>query len=277
MKNIKTLVQDIKGLFTDKPVEVPDDLVEQLGKDLAETFKDRLSNRQGNYLRISNLGTACDKKLWHQVNTPELGEPLKPETRINFLFGDIIEHLTLFLAKVAGHTVTDEQKTVDLHGVKGHIDAVIDGHLVDVKSTSTMGFQKFSSGLKPNDDAFGYIHQLQGYMEALDEPEASFLAVEKQFGKITLDTHTKSKVSAEKLVQRTKEMLSNATPPPRAFEDEPFQAGGNRQIPMYCRYCDHKWHCWPGLRGFAYSKGPVYLTKVVKLPDVPEIKPYKPE
>ena len=30
--------------------------------------------------------------------------------------------------------------------------------------------------------------------------------------------------------------------------------------------------CWKGLRTFIYSSGPVYLTKVVNLPKVPEFK-----
>jgi hypothetical protein len=39
-----------------------------------------------------------------------------------------------------------------------------------------------------------------------------------------------------------------------------------------CSYCAFKKHCWPGLRGFAYSGGPRYLTNVVKTPDVPEFE-----
>jgi len=45
----------------------------------------------------------------------------------------------------------------------------------------------------------------------------------------------------------------------------------NMKLPMMCSYCDFKKTCWPNLRSFAYSGGPVHLVDVVNEPDVPEI------
>ena len=49
----------------------------------------------------------------------------------------------LLFARMAGHDVTEEQKELELDGVKGHKDATIDGWVCDIKSASSFGFKKF--------------------------------------------------------------------------------------------------------------------------------------
>ena len=66
---------------------------------------------------------------------------LAPSTRIKFLYGHILEDLLILLSRVAGHTVTEEQKQVDVEGIKGHQDCKIDGELVDCKSASGFVFK----------------------------------------------------------------------------------------------------------------------------------------
>lgn len=237
-------------------------------------------------LRMSNLGTACDRQLWLKINEPGKGEPMPPYTYLKFIYGHLIEELLLLLAKVAGHEVTDEQKEVDIQGVKGHIDGKIDGVLTDVKSASTYSFEKFEKGLTEEEDGFGYLTQLGGYNYATSngkkEP-AAFLAMDKQNGYLTLDMHSDDlhKVDYEKLVEYKKEMLSGPMPP-RGFSDEPdgykkkidgkykLIPNGNRKLGTVCSYCDRKNRCWPGLRTFTYSSGPKFFTKVVKEPKVEE-------
>ena len=63
---------------------------------------------------------------------------------IAFLFGDIVEEVVLFLARAAGHEVTDEQKEIEINGVRGHIDGRVDGLPVDVKSASSYSYRKLS-------------------------------------------------------------------------------------------------------------------------------------
>ncbi len=41
---------------------------------------------------------------------------------------------------MAGHEVTDEQKEVELEGLKGHIDCKINGRVVDIKTASGFSF-----------------------------------------------------------------------------------------------------------------------------------------
>jgi hypothetical protein len=227
---------------------------------------------------MSNLGTQCDRKLWYGINRPELSEPLPASVRLKFLFGDILEEVLLFLAKAAGHTVKGEQAEVTLAGVKGHIDGFVDGELVDCKSASSYAFRKFKDHGLEQDDPFGYLTQIDGYLTAssshpdlLNKTRAHFLAVDKQLGHITLDTYPKKIVDYDALVARKREMLSSTTPPPRGYNDEPEGASGNRKLGIACSYCAFKSVCWPGLRVFNYSRKPSFLTRVVREPKVPEM------
>ena len=63
--------------------------------------------------------------------------------RIKFLYGHILEELIILFSVLAGHEVTEAQKEVHVEGIKGHQDCKIDGVLVDCKSASLRGFDKF--------------------------------------------------------------------------------------------------------------------------------------
>jgi hypothetical protein len=107
-----------------------------------------------------------DRQIWYDANMPEAQRKLPGKMEFKFLYGDVLEVLMLFLAKEAGHEVTHEQHEVDVDGVKGHMDAVIDGIPVDCKSASSYSFQKFLNG-PFFDDPFGYVKQLSGYAHAI--------------------------------------------------------------------------------------------------------------
>jgi len=278
MKKIETLVADIHTVFRDWH-DFDEERLERFGKRLAKAVANKVNAVQGkSRLRLSNLGTKCDKKLWYSINQPNNGEELPVEARIKFLYGDVLEELLLFLAEEAGHTVEGTQDEVLLHGIVGHRDAVIDGVLVDCKSASTMAFQKFKNHLTYDEDAFGYIDQLQGYLEASqndpivkDKKRAAFLVIDKTLGHITLDMHKKSDLDYKKLVEMKQAAIAQEQPPRRYYADEPDGKSGNRKLSTQCGYCQFKRACWPGLRTFLYARGPVYLTRVERLPDVKEV------
>lgn len=275
MKTIDTLVEDIYETV-DKGADVSPEQSQAFADSVSKIVSDRLQEaRKAPILRMSNLGSPCERQLWYSVNTPELGEPLPPAARLKFLIGDLWEAVLLFLAEVSGHKVEGRQDDMDLHGVPGHRDAVIDGVTVDTKSASSYSFRKFEDGLKPDEDSFGYLTQLQGYLEAgqndplvEDKSQAAFLVGDKTLGKITLDKHPKKSIDYEKLVQRKREMLSRDVPPPRGFKDEPDGKSGNRKLGVNCSYCPFKSVCWPNLQVYVYSTGPKFLTHVEKEPRV---------
>lgn len=271
-KSIDTLVEDIYALFDGVGNELNPYRVKDFGQALGNKIATRLTEERGTpNLRLSNLGTVCERQLWYSINLSELAEPLPPQARIKFLFGDILEELLLFLAREAGHDVQDEQKEVSLYGVKGHKDATIDGITVDCKSASSRSFDKFKSGLTPENDSFGYLTQLDAYCHADDSQLGAFLAIDKTLGHLCLDKHERTDKDYSDVVRRKKEVIASSTPPPRGFAPEPDGKSGNMKLGVNCSYCAFKTKCWPGLRTFIYSNGPRYLTRVERVPDVPEV------
>ncbi len=228
-------------------------------------------------LRMSNFATP-DKQLWFAVNKPELGEQLSGEVRLKFLYGDIIEELILDLAEKAGHYVEGRQDELEYRGIKGHRDAIIDGVLIDVKSANSRSFQKFLYHKLEEDDLFGYLDQLSLYLQASEncphlqvKGEGAFLAVDKELGKICLDRYKKKDINYAYEIGRKLRMLSQATPPEHCCTPVRHGTSGNLRLGVRCSYNPFKFVCHPGLRVFSYSTGPVFLTKVERVPDVEEI------
>lgn len=273
MKDINTLPEDIYSLFDSE------DRIDfsKLGEDLANTFASRIKKHDGprNTLRLSAMGR-CPRALWYDFNGYD-PEPLTPDTRMKFLFGDVLEDMMLSFAEEAGHEVKSRQKEVKVAGVTGHIDAIIDGMLIDVKSASSYSFKKFKKGKLAEDDAFGYISQLSSYLFALqDDPDlvvkdkAAFLVVDKQHGHICLDVHEIDVSKVEDTIRRVKrKVLSDEIPErPYSLIKEPR---GNLKLPLNCSYCSHKRNCYPDLRVFISSERPVFYAKVVKEPKMLEV------
>jgi hypothetical protein len=280
MADISTLRDDIYDLFR-KPHQPNAERLAAFGEELAVTVGRRLVEERGpSYLRMSNLGKG-DRQLWYEIRHPELsGEELSPSTKIKFLYGDILESLLLFLAAEAGHDVQNRQLEVEVEGVKGSIDATIDGVLVDVKSASQQGFRKFQSHTVPEDDAFGYMEQLSGYSEGLGGVDAGFLAIEKQAGHVVFDPHPKDELAAYRIRDRAKHaksVVESDQIPERCYLPVPHGKSGNMVLGTNCSYCPFKKECWKdvnggiGLRTFLYSKGPVHFVEVVKEPEVHEV------
>lgn len=278
MARIDTLVDDIYGVF-DGDVVITEEQAADFGKQVATMMTNRIQEeRVHTPLRLSGIGEDCDRKLWYNANVPELAEALPPATRMKFLFGDLTELLLLFMAKITGHEVVGEQDTVDINGVKGHRDAIIDGRTVDVKSASTYGFKKFKVNGLREEDPFGYLRQVGAYRYAslqdpllTDKAQVSFLAMDKQHGHVVLDTYPADNVNYVDLVAKQKEIVSSTQVPARGFQPVPEGKSGNMKLDVKCSYCSFKKVCHPQLRTFAYSYGPVFLTHVAREPNVPEI------
>lgn len=277
MKNIETLVQDINELMEGDLKEVDATLFKQFGVNLEELFFTRFTQDRSNdppRLRMSNIGKP-DRQLWLDFHgNPEEKEKLPAHTRIKFSYGDLIEQMVLLYAKLAGHTVELEQAEVEVDGIKGHIDAVIDGVVVDVKSASTFSWQKFNSGalLEEGNDPFGYVAQLSGYVEALTPGQGgAFLAVDKTLGKLALLQVPAERIQEYRVRDRIahiKQVVASEQIPPFCYPDVPDGKSGNMKLAAGCSYCARKFSCWEGLKTYYYSTGPRYLTKVVKEPKV---------
>ena len=165
MKTIDTLVKDIYNLFHSDDISLDekeiDICINEFGDNIKEHLKTALyeKERSRNNLRLSTIGKP-DRQLWYDINMEKESAPVSSSTRIKFLYGYILEELLIALSRLSGHIVTDTQKEVSVEGVKGHQDCVIDGVLVDCKSTSPRGFEKFEKADLVRDDPFGYIAQI---------------------------------------------------------------------------------------------------------------------
>lgn len=278
-KTIDTLVEDIESLLSSGIEDIPEKAFKNFTKGIASSIIDSLGKRERKAtLRMSNIGRPCERQLWYEVNKPELSSELRPENYMKFMYGHLVEELLLFLAELAGHEVTGRQDEQEIEDIKGHRDAIIDGVLVDVKSASSYSFKKFKEGRLLEDDPFGYSDQLQSYLYAAkddpivtDKEQAAFLVVDKTLGHTTLDVHKKNNKDYERIYREKKEMVQKSTPPKRAFTSKPFGKSGNETLQTICSYCPFKKTCWPELRQFLYSTGPVDLVVVNKMPLVPEI------
>lgn len=273
---IETLVDDILNLFDPKKEHVPnEENLEYFAESVKEVLRTRFLKRttDGPVLRFSALGKQ-DRQIWYAAHGEEQ-EELRPQTYVKFLYGDIIEAFVLFLCKEAGHTVEREQEEVEVNGVFGHIDAIIDGVVVDVKSASPFGFKKFKDGSLLDNDPFGYIQQISGYSNVLTPGQGpAFLAFDKVSGELCLSAlhHSIAKsYPPGPRIDHLKEVIERDDPPERCYDDVADGKSGNRKLGTECSYCSYKFKCWPNVRTFIYSTGPRYLTKVVKTPEVYEV------
>lgn len=225
------------------------------------------------YLSPSNIGSTCSRELWYTVNQADKAEAFNAETLGTFFYGDILEKLVIALAIAAGHKVEGLQERIEVAGVSGSGDCIIDGWVVDVKSASSFSFQKFARNFLKEEDPFGYISQLSSYLygykdnpAVVEKNKAAFLVVKKDRFKLHLDVYdlTSEVANKEAEVKAAQEMTKGPIPP--RLPAEPDGKSGNYKLGTKCSYCRFKMHCWDNLRVFAYSEGPRYLTHVAKRP-----------
>jgi len=283
MKTVDTLVKDIYDLFSLDPIKMDEKEVDKHIDTFGEMLKVHIKafmyeqpRTRGN-LRLSAIGKP-DRQLWYDVNSKKEIEDLAPSTRIKFLYGYILEELLLLCASIAGHKVTDQQKEVNVEGVLGHQDAMIDDVLVDCKSASGFSFKKFKDNKLLEDDPFGYIGQISAYAQANGVNEAAFLVIDKSSGEICLTpVHQMEMDNAKNRVKHLKGMVVNDHVPDRCYAPVPDGESGNLKLAIGCIYCNHKRECWSnanqgkGIRAFKYSRGLNFLVQVSKEPKVEEV------
>lgn len=121
------------------------------------------------HLGLSEIGHQCPRYLWYaHKGTPAI----PPEGRVLRLFrlGEMIEDGVINDLHKIGWDVTDRQREVEItdHGItlKGHIDGIVDDHLLEIKSANDKSFKEFmAKGYEHNKK---YKAQLHTYMVLLD-------------------------------------------------------------------------------------------------------------
>ncbi len=232
-------------------------------------------------LRMSSAGHPCLRKLWYKHRPATPMEPLAPANHIKFMYGDLIEVLVIFLMRVAGIKVEDQQRRVDYDlsngwKVKGSMDLSVGGTVIDVKSAAPFSMKKFETG-DFGDDPFGYVSQLSLYRDAGKYDKGAWIAMDKVSGALVECPLTSAPTREDDLVFITNS-IEATHPVARGVEALTKKEGPNQKLCTMCSYCEYREICWAdanngdGLRTFLYSKGPVFLTNVKKLPKVREVK-----
>lgn len=267
---IDTLIEDIyNARCSDQGrIEGLDDFLDEVKKAVIGHLTE---DRKDTFVRPSNFGKQCQRSLWYDIHSPE---PISNQLKLRFLTGHIMEALVLLLAKVSGHDVKDKQRRVELSGMTGSLDAIVDNHLVDVKTASDFSFKKYLLGLHKSTDSFGYIPQLSYYKACVSDSvnEDAFLLVlnknNSQLALVPVETLSTDEVAS--MANEAIAMAKEKAPPPIPYEIV-TESNGNMTINKVCTFCEHKMKCYKGLRTFKYSSGLKYLTEVKKQPRVEEI------
>jgi hypothetical protein len=269
---INTLITDIYSFIQRKE----HDWLVQVGQTLAQ--RSEIIEPRRPTLRLSQLGPKCPCALWHSIHKPELAEELPAYAQFKYSYGHIIEASAIALAKLSGHHVCGEQDELTVDGIVGHRDCIIDGCVVDVKSASSFSYAKFRDKSIRDNDPFGYLEQLDAYLLGsvgddlvTVKDRAYLLAIDKQLGHMCLYEHQLRAQHIRSRISAYKDIVSLDTPPVCECGTVPDGKSGNIRLDTKASYNIYKHTCFPNLRTFLYASGPVYLTKVVRKPDVPEV------
>ena len=282
MKKLDTVVDDVYNVLSclcdQETLDIPDDYIEDFGERMKEALKHWATpKKDSGGLRMSTVGRPL-RRLWYDLkHEVPVYNKTHPSVFIKFLYGHILEELVLLLVRLAGHDVANEQKEVEIDGVKGHMDCTIDGEVVDIKTASSFAFKKFKEGTLHEDDPFGYMAQLSGYEKGYGTSGGGFLALNKENGELVLHQPAEMvKVNVESKIKNVRDAVLLDTPPERCYTPVPDGKKGNLRLPRECGYCPHKHECYVdannvyGIRTFMYANGPKYLVRVAALPKVME-------
>ena len=293
MKDINTITEDIYHVLDatqdhEHDATLVEGYASRIGGELHKATAPRNKPRTRGSLWASDLGKKCLRAHWYNFNGNSTVEKLEGHTKFKFLYGNLLEEAVLYFAEEAGHAVSHAQGRVEWQvnedwQVTGRIDAVIDGKLVDVKTTSTYGFKRYKDGITPSNDSFGYLEQVGFYthFNGFDVPidGTGFLWVDKgnghiKYTEVVPPTKDELEQRANNIIQAVDKEEHEVV---RFYKPEPYGKSGNMSLPISCSYCPHKQTCWrdsnngQGLRGFAYNHAPVWFTDVQREPRCPEL------
>ena len=101
MTSLSTIPEDLQSLWSNGVSPSPEDLkvfCDNVGDAITSSFQDAVSKEPRTILRMSSIGKP-DRKIWMEINGPEVERSYSPATLIKFLYGSVIEELVIFLAK----------------------------------------------------------------------------------------------------------------------------------------------------------------------------------
>lgn len=258
------IVDKINKFLTQTDRKVSDAILEEVGKLSTRAFKRQfLEEKQTKTYRLSSIGHCLRQQAYKALGFEEAGKEIDARSRMVFLMGDLTEVAVVGLAKAAGCQIAgtgDAQLEVDIDGVVGHPDGVINGSvLLEVKSMSSYSFDEFERG-KIQD---GYRYQCNAYMSALGFEQCCIVALNKDAGVLSEMVISKDLAIVAKIKQRITALKKATKEDLPAREYQPDEKGF---LPWPCAYCAFHRTCWPTinrvLKGKSYR---YYVPSEVKV------------
>jgi len=266
MKDISTLVPDVQKLLKQEGwwTDAEDSRCTEM---VARRLRSHYSKHEVHTkLRMSRLGNRCHRQIWYEVHYPELAEHPSAREKLTYAYGHIIEGLAIMLAKAAGHTVEAEGDEITLDGISGHCDCLIDGYIVDVKSSTTQGMAKYKGTDQQEIDRWGYLAQLDGYVVGDStslvlnkrKDKAFLWVIDKNLGNMLLYEHHPREAFIRERIRDYRAITTLNQPPRCTCETKRVDFTGGATLGLVASYSKYKSVCWPNVRVEIVRGRPVY-------------------
>jgi len=243
------------------PVPLSEELIEQFGEDCKKAIRKQFKERRDKSFRVRMSGIGKPLCQLQMEKSGAKKEEMPYNSKLRFLFGDMIEAITVLLLKASGTTIDSEQKQVSRAskyfetGLTGTYDVEIDGKIYDIKSASDWAFKnKFSMGFESvvDKDVFGYKSQGYLYADAENKKFGGWIVINKSTGEMCIVSPPKNDANhrkeALKLAEDNIKALMENKPFERCFTDieEKYRnkLTGNRVLDSVCSFCSFKQECW---------------------------------
>jgi hypothetical protein len=238
------IVDRINKYLYDKDLTVSEAIryeVEKLaGWSFKRQFMENSERDSTGKIYLSSVGK-CPRQLAYGFHgIIENGREIDGRGRITFWFGDLIELMTVNLARLSGcqlvgtglNQITASLK-IDEFQAYGHPDGIlIDGdmRLIEVKSMPSFSFDRFEKGTIDE----SYLFQVNAYLEALHLNQCVFVGINKNnsvMHEIVIDKDPKI-VSA--IYENVKTVINSTAD---ALPESRFKANDKGAYPWNCLYC----------------------------------------
>ena len=254
-------VQSFLKKATQESVEISEELIEEFGEAGKLALKKQFVEERNSKFtkRISNIGKPLCQLKMEKQNIQQEGQPYNSKMR--YIFGDLIEALAVTILKASGVNINSSQKKVKYKSnkinIEGTYDIEIDNTIYDIKSASPYAFEhKFGEEGGFNsiaeDDAFGYLSQGYLYSESVGKKFGGWIVINKSTGEwLVTETpaeDSKYKKKAISLAENNVNALDEGEPFRRCYDDveETFRKvpTGNKILGVVCSFCPYKFPCW---------------------------------